>query len=57
MRICLAQINTTVGDISSNARKILDYYNRAGEYDCDVVVFPEMALCGYPAEDQEAFSS
>ncbi len=50
-RIALAQINTTVGDIAGNARKVLDYAARAREAGAAVVVFPELALTGYPAED------
>jgi len=51
LRIALAQINTTVGDIAGNARKVLDYAARAREAGAAVVVFPELALTGYPAED------
>lgn len=51
MRIALAQINTTVGDINGNVDMMKDYYNQALEYDCDIIVFPEMAICGYPPED------
>jgi NAD+ synthase (glutamine-hydrolysing) len=51
LRVCLAQINATVGDINGNAVKILDYTNRAAGLDADIVVFPELALCGYPPED------
>ncbi len=51
LRIALAQINTTVGDVAGNARKVLDYAARAREAGAAVVVFPELALTGYPAED------
>jgi NAD+ synthase (glutamine-hydrolysing) len=51
LRIALAQINTTVGDISGNAKKILEYADRAREEGARVVVFPELALTGYPPED------
>jgi NAD+ synthase (glutamine-hydrolysing) len=50
-RIALAQINTTVGDIAGNARKILDFTGQAKERGVRVVVFPELALTGYPPED------
>ena len=50
-RVALAQINTTVGDISGNAGKILEYANRAREAGARVVVFPELAVTGYPPED------
>jgi NAD+ synthase (glutamine-hydrolysing) len=51
LRIALAQINTTVGDIAGNARKILDYVARARESGAALVVFPELAIPGYPPED------
>jgi NAD+ synthase (glutamine-hydrolysing) len=51
IRIGLAQINATVGDISGNAARISDYIKRAQKSGADVVVFPEMALSGYPPED------
>ncbi len=47
----MAQINPTVGAIRKNSRKILSYIERAGRMDCDLVVFPELALTGYPPED------
>ncbi len=50
-RVALAQINTTVGDIAGNARKVLEYAERARASGAAVVVFPELALPGYPAED------
>lgn len=51
MRIALAQINATVGDLKGNARKIEDLTFKAREKGADVVVFPELAVCGYPPED------
>jgi len=51
LRIALAQINTTVGDIAGNARKILDRVARAREAGAAIVVFPELAISGYPPED------
>jgi len=51
MKIALAQINTTVGDFSGNGNLILDYLNRAKRAKAQMVVFPEMAVCGYPPED------
>lgn len=50
LRIALAQINTTVGDISGNTAKIIDYTDRVRTI-ADIVVFPELAVCGYPPED------
>ncbi len=52
MRIGLAQINTHVGAISTNAKKVLITALRArDELDCDLIVFPELTLSGYPPED------
>ena len=50
-RLALAQINPTVGDISGNTTKILEYLERAREARADLVAFPEMATTGYPPED------
>jgi NAD+ synthase (glutamine-hydrolysing) len=51
MKIALAQINTTVGDFEGNVAKILHYAGMAVERKADLVVFPEMAVCGYPPRD------
>ncbi len=51
MRVALAQINPTVGDLAGNLEKILDFYRRAKEIEADLVVFPELSLCGYPPRD------
>jgi len=51
LRIALAQINTTVGDIPGNVRKILRYLKRARDASADLVLFPELAVTGYPPED------
>ncbi len=51
MRVGLAQVNPTVGDISSNARLIVDRAQQAKAAGCDLVVFPELCLTGYPPED------
>jgi NAD+ synthase/NAD+ synthase (glutamine-hydrolysing) len=51
MRIALAQINTTVGDFDGNIDRIVKYARRAQERGADLVVFPELALCGYPPRD------
>ena len=47
----VAQLNCFVGDISGNARRILDAVARAKAAGADVVLTPELALCGYPPED------
>jgi NAD+ synthase (glutamine-hydrolysing) len=50
-RIGIAQINCTVGDLKGNCDKILSFTERARDYGADIVVFPEMAVTGYPPED------
>jgi len=51
LRVALAQINPTVGDIRGNARRISDAMARARDEGAALVVFPELALTGYPPED------
>jgi NAD+ synthase (glutamine-hydrolysing) len=51
LRIALAQVNTTVGDLAVNAEIIVEWTRRAAGRGARVVVFPEMALTGYPVED------
>src|SRR6266852_2304058 len=51
LRLAMAQINVVVGDIESNAQKIIDWIDRARDADVDIVTFPELALTGYPPED------
>jgi NAD+ synthetase len=51
MRIALAQLNPTIGDIPGNLRKILEAYHRAAALGADVVVTPELSLIGYPPKD------
>ena len=51
LRIALAQINCTVGAIKENTEKILEYLEKARAMDADLVVFPELAITGYPPED------
>ncbi len=51
MRVALAQINPVVGDLQGNAAKIERFYRRAVEADAQLVVYPELCLCGYPPED------
>ena len=47
LRLVMAQINTTVGDIDGNTKKILDSIKEAKAIDADVVSFPELAITGY----------
>ena len=51
MKIGVAQINSTVGDIAGNAEQILTWVREAEKKECDLVLFPEMVLTGYPPED------
>jgi len=51
MRLGLAQLNTTVGDLAGNRRKILDAYAALVAQGAELVVFPELAVCGYPPRD------
>jgi len=51
LRVGLAQINTTVGDLDGNVRKALEYVGRARELGVDIVSFPELTVTGYPPED------
>ncbi len=51
MRVALAQINPTVGDIDGNAAKIAEWIGRAREAGAELAIFPELCLPGYPAED------
>src|SRR5690606_20218572 len=57
-RLALAQINPTVGHLAGNARIIIDRIGRARDEGAEVVIFPELAMCGYPPKDlllQEGF--
>ncbi len=51
IRLALAQINSTVGDIEGNTEKIIHYINKAKKNECDIIAFPELAITGYPPED------
>ncbi len=51
MRVALVQIDPYIGDFSGNAKKICDFIARARSERCDLAVFPEMALIGYPPRD------
>ncbi|MBI4553891.1 MAG: NAD+ synthase [Candidatus Latescibacteria bacterium] len=51
LRIALAQINTTVGDLDGNTEKILNGIAAARQHGADLVAFPELAITGYPPED------
>ena len=51
LRLAMAQINTTVGDLEGNTAKVLEHIRKAKAQQADIVVFPEMAIPGYPPED------
>ncbi len=51
MKAALAQINPTVGDLADNEAKILAAYRRGVEAGVELVIFPELAVCGYPPRD------
>lgn len=51
LRLALAQINTTVGDLPGNAAKVKEYLDKARSDGVDLVLFPELTLAGYPPED------
>jgi NAD+ synthase (glutamine-hydrolysing) len=51
VKIALAQIDTTVGDFEGNLGRLVEYAGYARDRGADLVVFPELALCGYPPRD------
>lgn len=51
VRIALAQINPTVGDLAGNTKKIAGYIKKAKQRKADIIAFPELAVTGYPPED------
>ncbi len=50
-KIAIGQINSTIGDFSGNIQKILNFSSRAHTHGSEIIVFPELALCGYPPMD------
>jgi len=51
VRVALCQINTVVGDLDGNVERVLAAYDQAEADGCDLAVFPELAITGYPPED------
>jgi NAD+ synthase (glutamine-hydrolysing) len=51
IRVAAAQLNVVVGDLDGNAARILEAYDAAEAAECDLVVFPELTVTGYPPED------
>ena len=51
LRLALAQVNSTVGAVAENAALIADWIARARDEGAELVLFPELSIPGYPAED------
>jgi NAD+ synthase (glutamine-hydrolysing) len=51
LRVALAQLDPTVGDLAGNVKKLLGAYDAAETAGCDIVAFPELSITGYPPED------
>ncbi|MBI4709997.1 MAG: NAD+ synthase, partial [Nitrospirae bacterium] len=51
LRMALAQMNPTVGDLSGNVKKIIAGIKKARDLRADIIAFPELAVTGYPPED------
>ncbi|MCH9612917.1 MAG: Glutamine-dependent NAD(+) synthetase [Chlamydiia bacterium] len=51
MKICLAQLNPVIGELTGNTVKVIDAIKKAKKEGAELVVFPEMTLCGYSPED------
>lgn len=51
LKIALAQINLLVGDIDGNRARVVEWAHRARDAGAELVIFPELTLCGYPPED------
>ncbi|MDY0132994.1 MAG: NAD+ synthase [Desulforegulaceae bacterium] len=48
MKIAAGQINPIIGDFEGNKNKIIEYIKKAKKINCDLIIFPEMSICGYP---------
>ena len=51
MNLAICQINPSLGDFKNNKEKILKYINRSINLYSDIIIFPELAICGYPPLD------
>src|SRR5438874_794643 len=51
MIIAIGQLNTTIGDFQGNVAKMLQFASNARERGAELILFPEMAVCGYPPRD------
>ena len=57
MKVSIAQINYIIGDIEGNTTQIISAIDRAKDEQADLVIFGELAVCGYPARDLFEFPS
>ena len=57
IKVALAQINPIVGDLQGNCAKICAFIKKARKKNAEMVIFPELALCGYPPEDLDSVLS
>ena len=51
MKIALAQINVHIGNFEANFNKIANFINDAKKQQADIILFPELSVCGYPPRD------
>src|SRR5271170_1219678 len=51
MKVALAQINPTIGDFEKNVARVIDFGKRAASAGARLVIYPELAICGYPPMD------
>jgi len=51
MKVLVAQLNPKIGDLDGNTRKIIKIIEKYRETDIDMILFPELSICGYPPED------
>jgi NAD+ synthase (glutamine-hydrolysing) len=57
MKIAIVQFNPLIGDVSGNAKRIISFIQQAKSEQADLVVFPELSVCGYPPLDLLDYSS
>ena len=50
-KVALAQFSPHIGNIDSNTQKMIEQVNQAKKQDADLIIFPELSVIGYPAED------
>ena len=51
MKFSICQINPSVGDLKYNYEKIVKFYNKSISSGCDIIIFPELSITGYPPRD------